>query len=157
MSEVHGIQQFASHKRLEDPNYLTFRRYSDCHSFTWPLGFSFVMTHPLLASPTGALPYPSSTPYPSRTNTPIFTASISSHSSSSGSYGHKSQSSWKAPWKSSSVRKTPRRAQTAPWKGSDPMAYYGYYQQQAPGWGNTAEYQPLPPPMPTYQPTSNCE
>lgn len=114
--------------------------------------------HQLFASPTGgALPYPSSTPYPSRTNTPAFTASISSHSSSSGSYSHKSQSSWKAPWKSSSARKTPKRAQTAPWKGSDPMAYYGYYQQQAPGWGNTAEYQPLPPPVPTYQPASNCE
>ncbi|KIM31925.1 hypothetical protein M408DRAFT_6928 [Serendipita vermifera MAFF 305830] len=35
------------------------------------------------------------------------------------------------------------------------MAYYGYYQQQAPGWGSAAEYQPMPPPMPAYTPASN--
>jgi len=142
-------------------------RLSVCHtclSFVWQLLLKVewgIMTHQqlhsLFTSPTagGVLPYPSSTPYPSRANTPAFSASISSHSSSSGSYGHRSQSGWKAPWKSSTSRKTHKRSQPAPWKSTSPMAYYGYYQQQAPGWGN-AEYQPLPPPMPTYQPAPTC-
>ncbi len=120
------------------------------------------MTH-LFASPPpttlgysgAALQYPSSTPYPSRTNTPAFSVPTSSNSSDN-SYARKQSIRWQTPWKSSSQR-APKRSQTAPWKGSDPMAYYGYYQQQAPGWGSAAEYQPLPPPMPTYHPASNCE
>ncbi|CAG8647627.1 10120_t:CDS:2, partial [Acaulospora colombiana] len=84
----------------------------------------------------------------------------------------------------SSVGHTPRlprrRSQTAPWKtpatpsapppyrhgdtiininrdtdGSNKMAYYGYYQQQAPNWA-TAQYEPIAPPM-TYHPTPNYD
>jgi hypothetical protein len=42
------------------------------------------------------------------------------------------------------------------YKPNNKMAYYGYYQQQAPNWA-TSQYEPIAPPMPTYHPTPNCE
>lgn len=121
----------------------------------------------LFASPPSTgLPYPSYTPFPSRTNTPAY--SVSRSSSSSGSFGHQSvgHSSVgkrsKGSWKSLGH---PKRSQTAPWKGTQygspsgtiprDMSYYQYY-QQAPGWA-TAQYEPLPPPMPSYHPAANCK
>jgi hypothetical protein len=119
--------------------------------------------------PSAGLPYPSYTPHPSRTNTPAYSVSRSSSSSNNSfgpthsighsSIGKSSKHSWKALLQ-------PKRSQTAPWKGtpyissnrnpnSSSMSYLPYY-QQAPGW-STAQYEPLPPPMPSYHPTSNCK
>jgi hypothetical protein len=128
---------------------------------------------PFASPPSAGLPYPSYTPYPSRTNTPAYTVSQSSssssnsfgqaHSVSHSSIGKGSKSNWKALLQ-------PKRSQTAPWKGtpyigsrshsnlnpnSSEMSYMQYY-QQAPGWA-TSQYEPLPPPMPSYHPTSNCK
>ncbi|CCA70908.1 hypothetical protein PIIN_04844 [Serendipita indica DSM 11827] len=129
----------------------------------------------------GALPYPSYTPYPSRTPSRNTQSSPSnSQSSSNGgrsvTFSTKGSNSGSG-WKSLINSKTPRRSQTAPWKtppvqqaiAAPPhalqrhpaqkqvqfqkqgMAYYGYYQQNAPGWA-TSNYDLPPPPMPAYNP-----
>ncbi|KAG8835039.1 hypothetical protein FRC17_005661 [Serendipita sp. 399] len=124
-------------------------------------------TRAIFASPSTSkgLPYPSYTPFPSRTVTPIL------KSSSSGSSGPPSDSLGKVSKRASSSSK--KNSQTPPWKKQPSpsiafaisphprhrekatrMAYYGYYQQQAPNWASS-QFEPLPPPMPTYHPSTN--
>ncbi|KAG8749965.1 hypothetical protein FRC14_000916 [Serendipita sp. 396] len=125
-------------------------------------------TRALFASPStsGGLPYPSYTPFPSRTVTPILKSSPSSspHNSlirgsteTSGNKKKKNKNAQIPPWKkqqsspsiSFDLAPHPRHQEKAV-----KMAYYGYYQQQAPNWASS-QFEPLPPPMPTYHPSTN--